>query len=94
MTTGKDYPQQVNGTRAYVLVDTEAAKTADVVEMLRDRSDIYMADIVNGPYRVIAVVQGRNNSEVAKTILLNIRKLDGVKDLIVYTAITEEEAKV
>lgn len=89
MTTGKDYSQQVKGTRAYILVDTEAAKAAEVVEILRGRADICLADVVNGPYKVIAVVQGMNTSEVAKTILIDIRKLSGVKDLIVYTACQE-----
>ena len=73
-------------TRAYVLIDTEPEMTARVVRNLRHRDDILMADAVNGPHSAIAVVEGRNASEVATTILMTIRKLDGVRDLTVYTA--------
>jgi hypothetical protein len=80
-------------TRAYVLIDTEPAMTARVVRNLRHRDDILMADAVNGPHGVIAVVEGRNASEVATTILLNIRKLNGVRDLTVYTAVPHTAAR-
>ena len=74
-------------TRAYVLIDTEPEMTARVVRNLRRRDDVLMADAVNGPHGVIAVVEGRNASEVATTILVNIRKLEGVRDFTVYTAV-------
>lgn len=74
-------------TRAYVLIDTEPDMTARVVRSLRRREDVLMADAVNGPHGVIAVVEGRNASEVATTILMNIRKLNGVRDFTVFTAV-------
>jgi nitrate reductase NapAB chaperone NapD len=76
-------------TRAYVLIDTEPNMTARVVRNLRRRDDVLMADAVNGPHGVIAVVEGRNASEVATTILMTIRKLDGVRDFTVYTAVPQ-----
>jgi len=80
-------------SRAYVLIDVEEAKASEVVMGLRNRLGVAMADIVNGPYRVIAVVEGSNISSIAKTILLDVKKLSGVRDIIVYMVTPEEQAK-
>ncbi len=70
--------------RAYVLIDTEGDRTGDIVSNLRRRPGVTLADVINGPYRAIAVVEGNDISAMAKTILLDIRRLSGVKDIIVY----------
>ena len=80
-------------TRAYVLIDTEPGMSARVVRNLRRRDDVVLADAVNGPHGVIAVVEGRNASAVATTILMTIRKLDGVLDLKVYTVVPDHAAR-
>jgi hypothetical protein len=77
--------------RAYVLIQTEAQSTAEVAEALRHSFGIPMVDIVNGPYPVIAVVEGGNISTMAKTIAVDIRKLRGVRDIIVYMTTPEQE---
>jgi hypothetical protein len=79
-------------TRAYVLIDTEPGMAGSVVAGLRRRSDVRLADAVNGPHGVIAVVEGRDASAVATAILMSIRKLDGVRDFTVYTAAPEGAA--
>jgi len=79
--------------RAYVLVDTERGRASEVVRSLRSQPLVTAADVVNGPYRVIAVIEGSNISTLAKTILVDVRKLDGVKDIIVYMSMPEEEAE-
>lgn len=70
--------------RAYVLIDAEEDRAGEVVSNLRGKSGITLADVINGPYRAIAVVESRDISAMAKTILLDIRMLSGVKDIIVY----------
>ena len=71
-------------TRAYVMIDTEPDMTGKVVRDLRRRKDIPLADAVNGPHGAIAVVE-------ATTILVNIRKIEGVKDITVYLAMPHEK---
>jgi len=85
--------QKLTENRAYVLIDSEENKASEVATSLRDRVGVTMADVVNGPYRVIAVVEGSNISAIAKTILIDIKKLSGVRDIIVYMATPEEQAK-
>ncbi|MFH1169297.1 MAG: hypothetical protein V1691_01245 [Chloroflexota bacterium] len=81
-----------SGKRAYVLIDTEADRAFEVVKSLRTQLGIPMADIVDGPYRVIAVIESNNIAAIAKKVLVDIRKLSGVKDLIVYMARPEAGA--
>ncbi len=77
--------------RAYVLIDAEEDKASEVATSLHGRLGVTTADVVNGPYRVIAVVEGSNISAVAKTILIDIKNLSGVRDIIVYLATPEEQ---
>jgi len=85
--------QKPTENRAYVLIDAEESKASEVAAILHNRSGITMADVVNGPYRIIAVVEGSNISAIAKTILIDIKRLSGVRDIIVYMATSEEQAK-
>jgi nitrate reductase NapAB chaperone NapD len=73
--------------RAYVLIDTDEDRASEISNKLRGMPGVAMADMVNGPYRVMAVLEGNNLSTIAKTVVVDIRKLDGVKDLVVYTAL-------
>jgi DNA-binding Lrp family transcriptional regulator len=81
----------LNDTRAYVLIDSEPEMTDRVVQSLRGRGDVRMADAINGPHDVIAVIEGSNASAVATAILMSIRKLHGVKDITVYLATPQRE---
>jgi hypothetical protein len=77
--------------RAYVLIDTDEDRVFEISTRLRGMPGVAMADAVNGPYRVMAVLEGNNLSTIAKTVVVDIRKLGGVKDLIVYTALPTPE---
>ncbi len=80
-----------NHIRAYVLIDTEPEMTRSVVRSLQTRKDVHLVDTINGPFSAIAVVEGQSASEVAATILVSIRRLKGVKDVVVYLAAPEIE---
>jgi hypothetical protein len=80
-------------TRAYVLIDSDPEMTDRVVKSLRCRRDVRLADAINGPHDVIAVVEGSNASAVATAILSSIRKLQGVKDITVYLAAARKGEK-
>jgi hypothetical protein len=75
-----------NHIRAYVLIDTEPEMTRSVVRSLRTRKEVRLADTINGPFRAIAVVEGDSASAVAGAILVGIRRLKGVRDVVVYLA--------
>ena len=79
--------QQVGYTRAYVLINTNHGMVDSVVKSLRSRKDVCLADAINGPYEVIAVIEGNNASAVATAILFSIKKMPGIKEIAVYVAI-------
>ena len=84
---------KLDDTRAYVLIDTDPAMTDSVVQNLRRSKDVYLADAINGPHGVIAVVEGNNASTVATAILVKIRKVPGVRGITAYTAMPQGAEK-
>jgi DNA-binding Lrp family transcriptional regulator len=77
--------------RAYVLIDTSLDNAGRITEELRKRPGILLADIVNGPHPVIALLEGDDPSTIAQTILFDIRKTEGVTDLTVFLSREEEK---
>jgi hypothetical protein len=86
MMTQDSEIQKTSVDRAYVLIETEAESALQVVESLQNLSNIISVDIINGPYAVIAVVEG-STSTVAKTVAVDIKKIIGVKDVIAFTSV-------
>lgn len=64
--------------KAYVLIHTLLGKEEQVAEALHCRPEVMAADVVSGPYDVIAVVEGTDANAVAKTILSEMPMMDGV----------------
>jgi DNA-binding Lrp family transcriptional regulator len=68
--------------KAYVLISTAAEKTGSVVQALRAMPGVMAADLVTGPYDVVAVVQGADANAVGKLILNDIRGLAGISSTL------------
>ena len=64
--------------KAYVLVNTEVGKTADVVKALRGKPGITAVEAVAGPYDVIAVAEGADADAVARIVLTDIHGVAGI----------------
>ncbi len=70
--------------RAYILIDTPKDKASQVVTELRSRREVRLADIINGPTPVIAVLESEDPSSIARVILFDLRRIKGIRDLTVY----------
>ena len=70
--------------RAYVLIDATRKDMKKITTELRQRPEVIVADVINGPHPVIACLEAENPSAMAETILFGIRMIEGVKDLTVY----------
>jgi len=68
--------------KAYVLISTTAEKTGSVVQNLRKMPGVLSADLVTGPFDVVAVVQGGDANAVGKLILNDIRGLPGISSTL------------
>jgi hypothetical protein len=77
--------------RAYVLIEVEPGMASSVVSNLRGRRAVALADEISGPYSAIAVVEGNSPSAVATAILMDMKKMSGVKDITVYLAVSKGE---
>jgi DNA-binding Lrp family transcriptional regulator len=73
--------------KAYVLIGTATGKTESVVQALRKMPGVMVADLVTGPYDVVAVVQGGDANAVGKLILNDIRGLPGITGTLTCLAI-------
>ena len=63
---------------AYLLIQTEVGKAADVVEATRKIEGVVSADDVTGPYDVIVVTQAGDIDELGKLVVSKIQAVDGI----------------
>ena len=56
-------------SRAYVLIECKKGKSADVARKLRTRPEIVTADVVTGPYDILATVEAKTTESITKTVL-------------------------
>ncbi len=73
--------------RAYVLIETVGGKSKDVVDALRKVSGIAAADVVTGPYDVIAVATGPDANSIGRLVLNEIRGLPGISKTMTCLAV-------
>jgi DNA-binding Lrp family transcriptional regulator len=63
---------------AYILIQTEVGKAAQVASEVRDISGVSSADDVTGPYDVIARAESDNMDELGKMVVSRVQHIDGI----------------
>lgn len=63
---------------AYVLIQTEIAKLAQIAAAIRRIPEVGAADVVAGPYDVIARVGAADVDAVGRLVLTKIQGVEGV----------------
>jgi DNA-binding Lrp family transcriptional regulator len=63
---------------AFVLVQTEPAKSREVTESLRGVPGVLAADALVGPYDVIARVESEDFDAIGRLVLTEIQRIPGV----------------
>jgi DNA-binding Lrp family transcriptional regulator len=63
---------------AYVLIQTEVGKAADVATEVRDIDGVVSADDVTGPYDVIARAEADSMDDLGKMVVSRIQMIDGI----------------
>jgi len=64
--------------RAYVLIQTEVGKAAQVAEEIRDIAGVVAADDVTGPYDVIAQAESGTMDDLGKMVVSRVQMIDGI----------------
>jgi DNA-binding Lrp family transcriptional regulator len=64
--------------QAYILIQTEVGKAADVARAIAEIEGVTMAEDVTGPYDVIVRAEARNVDELGKLVVARVQGVDGI----------------
>jgi DNA-binding Lrp family transcriptional regulator len=67
-----------NVVHAYVLIQTEVGKAAQVADSVRAIAGVTEAEDVTGPYDVIVRVEAKNVDDLGKLVVAQIQGVDGI----------------
>ncbi len=64
--------------QAYILIQTEVGKAADVAQAIANLKGVTLAEDVTGPYDVIVRAEARNVDELGKLVVARVQSVDGI----------------
>jgi DNA-binding Lrp family transcriptional regulator len=64
--------------QAYILIQTEVGKAADVAREISGIQGVTLAEDVTGPYDVIVRAEANNVDELGKLVVAQIQSVDGI----------------
>ena len=64
--------------QAYILIQTEVGKAAQVAKEVRDITGVTEAEDVTGPYDVIVRAEAQSVDELGKLVVARIQSVDGI----------------
>jgi DNA-binding Lrp family transcriptional regulator len=64
--------------QAYILIQTEVGKAADVAVTIKDISGVVQVDAVTGPYDVIVLTQASSVDELGKLVVSRVQSVPGI----------------
>ena len=64
--------------QAYILIQTDVGKAADVAAAIAKVKGVTMAEDVTGPYDVIVRAEARNVDELGKMVVAKVQSVDGI----------------
>ena len=63
---------------AYILIQTEVGKAADVATAVRKIAGVVGADDVTGPYDCVVRVQAPTMDDLGRLVVSQVQRLDGI----------------
>jgi DNA-binding Lrp family transcriptional regulator len=73
--------------RVYLLVNVLPGKDISVRDTLRGIKGVVNADVVTGPYDIIASLEGKDTADIFEKIIRRIRKIKGISRTETFVAI-------
>ncbi len=64
--------------QAYILIQTEVGKAADVAREIAGVSGVTLAEDVTGPYDVIVRAEANNVDELGKLVVARVQAVPGI----------------
>lgn len=64
--------------QAYILIQTEVGKAADVAVTIKDITGVAQVDAVTGPYDVIVLTEAGSVDELGKLVVSKVQSVPGI----------------
>ena len=64
--------------QAYILIQTEVGKAADVAAQIAEVQGVTLAEDVTGPYDVIVRAEAQNVDDLGKLVVARVQAVDGI----------------
>ncbi|PZS32618.1 MAG: AsnC family transcriptional regulator [Pseudonocardiales bacterium] len=64
--------------QAYILIQTEVGKAADVAVTIKDIKGVAQVEAVTGPYDVIVLTQASSVDELGKLVVSKVQSVPGI----------------
>ena len=64
--------------QAYILIQTEVGKAADVASEIARISGVTLAEDVTGPYDVIVRAEAKSVDDLGKLVVAKVQAVDGI----------------
>ena len=64
--------------QAYILIQTDVGKAADVCAEIADIKGVTLAEDVTGPYDVIVRAEASNVDELGKLVVARVQSVEGI----------------
>jgi DNA-binding Lrp family transcriptional regulator len=71
-------PEEAGVVQAYILIQTEVGKAAQVAKEVADISGVTEAEDVTGPYDVIVRAEATTVDELGKLVVARIQSVEGI----------------
>ena len=75
-------------TRVYILIETAVGRTKEVLTAVRQLEGVKSAELVTGPYDIIAVAETESLSDVGDLITSKIHTVTGISRAITCLAVS------
>lgn len=73
--------------QAYILIQTEVGRSAEVAKEIRRLSGVTLAEDVTGPYDVIARVEAGSVDELGQLVIARIQDVKGITRTLTCTVV-------
>jgi DNA-binding Lrp family transcriptional regulator len=73
---------------AYVLIQTDVGKAAQVAEQVSAVDGVVSAEVVSGPYDVIATSIASSMNELGRMVVRDIQQIEGITRTITCPVVT------
>ena len=64
--------------KAFILIETAAGRTKEIVSSLKQIEGVKSADMVTGPYDIIAIIEGESMTDIGDLVTGKIYSVPGI----------------